>query len=93
MTAPSDTADKFMLRLPYGLRQQIADDAKASGRSMNAEIVHRLQNNTSTLRDQFAGQVAAGLSTGTRLEFEVDIIAEDAYRIADAMLAARAKGN
>lgn len=32
-----------MLRFPDGMRDQIAEAAKANGRSMNAEIVHRLQ--------------------------------------------------
>lgn len=40
---PSAIADKFMLRLPDGLRDQIAELAKANGRSMNAEIVARLK--------------------------------------------------
>ncbi|WP_050490065.1 Arc family DNA-binding protein [Aeromonas jandaei] len=43
-TAPTGrTSDKFMLRLPDGMRDTISELAKASGRSMNAEIVHRLQ--------------------------------------------------
>lgn len=41
---PSDEADKFMLRLPHGVRERIAALAKESGRSMNAEIVARLQS-------------------------------------------------
>ena len=41
--APSDTADKFMLRLPDGMRDQIAELAKANGRSMNAEIIARIE--------------------------------------------------
>lgn len=36
-------SDKFMLRLPDGMRERIATAAKESGRSMNAEIVGRLQ--------------------------------------------------
>jgi hypothetical protein len=32
-----------MLRFPDGMRDKIADAAKAAGRSMNAEIVARLQ--------------------------------------------------
>lgn len=36
-------SDKFVLRLPDGMRATIAELAKASGRSMNAEIVHRIQ--------------------------------------------------
>lgn len=39
---PSDTADKFVVRLPDGMRSQIAEAAKANNRSMNAEIVSRL---------------------------------------------------
>ena len=41
--APSDLADKFMLRLPEGMRDRIADAAKANNRSMNAELVARIQ--------------------------------------------------
>jgi hypothetical protein len=36
-------SDKFLLRLPDGMRQQIAQIAEANGRSMNTEIVLRLQ--------------------------------------------------
>lgn len=39
----SRDSDKFMLRLPDGMRPEIAAQAKANGRSMNAEIVCRLQ--------------------------------------------------
>jgi hypothetical protein len=42
--APTGRAsDKFMLRLPDGMREKIAEQAKANGRSMNAEIVYHLQ--------------------------------------------------
>jgi hypothetical protein len=37
-------SDRFMLRLPDGMRDQIAESAKENGRSMNAEIVARLQS-------------------------------------------------
>lgn len=40
---PSDVADKFMVRFPDGMRDRIAEAAKNNGRSMNAEIVHRLE--------------------------------------------------
>ncbi len=36
-------SDKFNLRLPDGMRDRIAEAAKASGRSMNSEIVYRLE--------------------------------------------------
>jgi hypothetical protein len=35
-------SDKFMLRLPDGMRDMIAEVAKENNRSMNAEIVARL---------------------------------------------------
>lgn len=40
---PSDKQDKFMLRLPAGMRDKIAQEAKSNSRSMNAEIVTRLE--------------------------------------------------
>jgi hypothetical protein len=43
--APKKTnreSDKFMLRLPPGMRNAIAREAERAGRSMNAEIISRL---------------------------------------------------
>ena len=40
---PSGQQDQFMVRFPDGMRALIADEAKANGRSMNAEIVARLE--------------------------------------------------
>ena len=37
-------SDKFMLRLPDGMRDRIAAAATQNGRSMNSEIVARLQD-------------------------------------------------
>jgi hypothetical protein len=42
-TYPSDAAEKFIVRFPPGVREQIAEAAKAKNRSMNAEIVSRLE--------------------------------------------------
>lgn len=41
---PGRGSDQFPLRLPDGMRQSIKDAAAASGRSMNSEIVHILEN-------------------------------------------------
>ena len=41
--APSRTADKFVVRLPDGMRDRVADAARASHRSMNSEIISRLE--------------------------------------------------
>ena len=40
---PSDLADKFMLRLPDGMRDALKTAAEGNRRSMNAEIIARLQ--------------------------------------------------
>lgn len=44
---PSETQERFIVRLPDGMRDKIADAAKAAGRSMNAEIVNRLERSFS----------------------------------------------
>lgn len=41
--ATSNASDKFIVRLPDGMRSRIAEAAAAAGRTMNAEVVHRLQ--------------------------------------------------
>lgn len=41
---PSDKADKFVVRFPDGMREKIRAAAEANNRSMNAEIVSRLEN-------------------------------------------------
>lgn len=40
---PSEAQDKFIIRLPDGMRDQLKAAAEANNRSMNAEIVHRLK--------------------------------------------------
>jgi len=40
---PSRLAERFQVRLSDGLRDRIRDAAKHSGRSMNSEILHRLE--------------------------------------------------
>lgn len=42
--ASSRTADKFVLRLPEGMRERVADVARDSHRSMNSEIIARLEH-------------------------------------------------
>jgi hypothetical protein len=41
---PSHELDRFIVRFPNGMRDEIAASAQAAGRSMNAEIVMRLGN-------------------------------------------------
>lgn len=40
---PSSAQDKFVLRLPDGMRDRIREEADKNNRSMNAEIVSRLE--------------------------------------------------
>lgn len=40
---PSETQDRFMVRLPEGMREKIAEAAKAGNRTMNSEVVARLE--------------------------------------------------
>lgn len=40
---PSDQQDKFMLRMPRGMRDRIKRAAENNHRSMNAEIISRLE--------------------------------------------------
>lgn len=41
---PSQLAERFQVRMPEGLRDEIKLSADVNGRSMNAEIIHRLKN-------------------------------------------------
>lgn len=41
--SPSDQQARYLLRLPDGLRGQIEASAKANNRSLNAEIISRLE--------------------------------------------------
>lgn len=41
--APSDLADKFMLRMPEGMRDRLKAEAELNKRSMNAEILARIE--------------------------------------------------
>lgn len=48
MTAPTNRdSDKFMLRFPDGMRDRLKEEAAKNGRSMNAEIVSRLEESLS----------------------------------------------
>ena len=44
------TEDKYVLRLPDGMRDRIKQEAERNGRSMNAEIVQRLEDFPSVMQ-------------------------------------------
>lgn len=49
---PARDLDKIMVRLPDGMRDRLSDAAKANNRSVNAEVVVRLEE--SFKRENFA---------------------------------------
>lgn len=56
---PVKDYDKFVVRLPNGMRDAIAERAKANGRSMNAEIVQTLED---SFKDKSLNNSIASLS-------------------------------
>lgn len=42
-TRPHQGSDKYIVRFPDGMRERIAEAAKANNRSMNSEIIARLE--------------------------------------------------
>lgn len=44
-------SDKFMLRFPDGMRERLKEEAGKSGRSMNGEIIHRLEKSLRAEKD------------------------------------------
>ena len=75
-TRPSRSLDKFIIRFPPGMREQLADAAAAAGRSMNAEIIRRLEQTFPTaekvILQNRVGEVAMILQTCKDLEAKVD---------------------
>jgi ERCC4-type nuclease len=73
--APSNVADKFMLRLPNGMRDRIAEAAKSRKRSMNAEIVARLEESfgADAFQNEFSMFRKKSTVKNTRTGEEVEI--------------------
>ncbi len=49
-----EAQDKFMLRLPAGMRQAVKNEANRNYRSMNAEIVFQLKRSYENANDEKA---------------------------------------
>lgn len=58
---PSDKADQYMLRFPEGMRDRLKAAADRIGRSMNAEIIARIQDYEAT-----------GLTTGESIRTHIE---------------------
>ncbi|ERT15299.1 Arc family DNA-binding protein [Pseudomonas sp. CAH-1] len=78
----SRTADKFVVRLPNGMREQVAEVARKNHRSMNSEIIDRLEQ--SLLSGQFepAQKTKGDGASADELRSELN----RAYQIIDRLL-------
>jgi hypothetical protein len=73
-TGTGGTSDRFQLRLPDGMRDQLAEAATANERSLNSEIIHRLAQ--SLERDGMPKRLSQHLKTqGDRIAKVEDEIA------------------
>lgn len=70
---PSRVAEQFVVRFPDGMRGRIAEEAKANNRSMNAEIVARLERSFAAEKE--VEQIA--FESG----FEAAMLREDVARL------------
>lgn len=64
--------DKFMLRLPDGMRDQFTSIAKNADRSLNSELVHRLQ--ASLLVPEDVVKACADLAPVDALDFAIKLL-------------------
>ena len=68
---PSDKADKFVVRFPDGMRERIRAAAEANNRSMNAEIVARLEESLShSTVDKVAGALGGSIALELAQQFK-----------------------
>lgn len=70
---PSKLADQFVVRLPAGMRDSIAEAAKANNRSMNAEIVARLERSLYPASDEESAMAAIRTLMEHGKKYEMDI--------------------
>ncbi|WP_425557718.1 Arc family DNA-binding protein [Herbaspirillum huttiense] len=76
-------ADKYILRFPDGMRDRIATAAKENGRSMNSEIIARLQHSfKATSLYESIGVIALEHSTAKQAEDEITTVVALANTIA-----------
>lgn len=96
---PSDLTDQTNVRFPAGMRDHLKGSAKLNGRSMKAEIIARLEASSEPSRDEIAMRALPAIITATSAgqhnvnitsgRPSIQLMAKDAYEIADAMLIAR----
>lgn len=69
----SRESDKFMLRFPDGMRDKIARAADSSDRSMNSEIIHRLESSFSVIVDEVSLMTALQVLNGYAAKFNCSV--------------------
>lgn len=74
---PHQSEDKYVLRLPAGMRDAVKRAADSNGRSMNAEIIHRL-------KQVGPAEAATSPSHGSSLSPEITMNTEKAITAGDA---------
>lgn len=82
---PGRGSDQFPLRFPDGMRDQLKKAAKENNRSLNAEIIARLENTLSdknvTLTDEIAKRIQLVSDvTGKPLDYIVNLSLESYYK-------------
>ncbi len=83
---PTKNAEKFVVRLPQGMRARIAETARRYRRSMNSEIVTRLER---SLDGSPASDGEGAMLPGTRSLSELEIRLVNLFRrLPDAKRAA-----
>ena len=78
--------DQFIVRLPDGMRDRIASAAKAAGRSMNAEIVHRLSESFDPERPGLADLLAKQAEMRAGMVEIEKLVDELAARLTDSTI-------
>jgi plasmid stability protein len=84
-------SEKFILRLPAGMRDRLKAIAAANRRTMNAEIIERLEDSLRAeeqrLRHEFEGWYASSGLMETRSELELDPTLAGEYQCSHAQAA------
>lgn len=86
-------ADQFPLRLPNGMRDQLKQSAEANGRSMNAEIVARLEatlegkpfEGATVMREPMTPELFDKLFGESRFLDEVERLRGELKKVTDAI--------
>lgn len=90
--AKQDNYVRYTLRMPATLYENIR--STAGEKSINAEIVTRLNGDSRTLRDWFAGQALTEFASFINVKRSAEtskVVAALSYELADAMIAARSR--